>query len=193
VTDRGPTEGPGPSHVPTVAPDAGPTGVKRIRRPWLPWAAIVIVIAAALAIALPLTLGSSSSTATPTPKSASTSIPDDGGLSGTYFSLTVEHSRLLLLQLVQLQTTLSGVLTVTRSDPTHTHLVDHLYAVSGSVEGPTIRLSIGSAALGSRNLVGTYGPDDITIYSSSTHISLERGTVAMYRALVLHDRTALLG
>jgi hypothetical protein len=46
---------------------------------------------------------------------------------------------------------------------------------------------------GSQSLKGTYASGVITIaLASGTKVSLERGTLAMYRALVVRDRATIL-
>jgi hypothetical protein len=196
VTDTGPTNvGPKgraePAHVPTVAPSGESTPSKRPSRRWLPWAAILLVVAVALGIALPLTLGSSSSTATPTPTPPSTA--RTAGLSGSYFSTTVEDSSLLFLRLVQVSTSLTGALTVTTASASHTRLVDHRYDVVGSATGTRFTLTIAPHAATRRTLRGTYASGVITIVlADGTKAALFRGTLADYRALVVHDMALLL-
>jgi hypothetical protein len=187
VTDIGPSQSQGPSHVLTVAPTP-----PRPSRRWLPWAAIVIVVAVALGVALPLTLGSSSSTATPTPKSPTTS-PGASGITGSYYSPTIQDSSLFLLRLVQDQSTLTGDLTVTTAAASHLRLVDHRYAVTGSLAGSKLKLTIAPLSTRPQPVAGSYVLGVITIIlASGTKVSLKRGTLAIYRALVVADRSLLL-
>lgn len=187
MTDIGPSQSSGPSHVPTVAPTP-----RRPSRRWLPWAAIVVVVAVALGVALPLTLGSTSSTATPTPKSPTTS-PGASGLTGSYYSSTIEDSSLFFLRLVQNQSALTADLTVTTAAASHLRLVDHRYAVTGSVAGSKLKLTIAPRSTRPQPVTGTYASGVITIVlASGTRVSLKRGTLATYRALVANERSLLL-
>lgn len=189
MTVSGPTGPPDPSHVPVVAPEPASARNRSPRR-WLPWAVIVVVTAAALGIVLPLTLGSSSTTTIPTPNSPSTSPGTLRGLTGSYYSPTVQDSSLLFLRLVELQTSLSGVLTVTKASASHARLVEHSYTITGSVQGTAFKVTIGS---GTKTVVGTYSSGVLEIVlAGGTRISLHRGTLATYRALVVRDRTLLL-
>jgi hypothetical protein len=197
TTAAGPPAGPdGPPHVPIVTPSSSQkpsAGRESALRRWLPWAAIVAVVAIALGVILPLTIWSSSSNATPTPTTPSTSTTA-GAVSGTYYTATVQDSSLMFLRLAETQTALAGDLTVTTAGPSHLRLVVHHYLVTGTVRGDTLSLTVVRARLnGSQSLKGTYASGVITIaLASGTKVSLERGTLVMYRALVVRDRATLL-
>jgi hypothetical protein len=184
------TEGPtNPSEVPVVAPEPAIRVAKRQPRRWLPWAVIAVAVAVALGIVLPLTLGSSA-TAVPTPTSPTTAANTLKGLSGTYYSPTVQDSSLLFLRLVQLQSTLSGVLTVTRASASRDRLVARHYQISGKVEGPSFDVTIGP---GTRTVGGTYVAGVLSIVlADGTRVSLHHGTLTTYRTLVAHDKALLL-
>ena len=191
MTVPGPTGPPDPSHVPVISPRPASAAHDRSPRRWLPWVVIVVVTAATLGIVLALTLGSSSSITTPTPTSPSTSPGTLRALTGSYYSPTVQDSSLLFLRLVQLQTSLSGVLTVTAASATHARLVEHRYTVTGSVQGTAFKVTIGT---GSTTVFGTYLSGVLQIVlAGGTKLSLHRGTLATYRALVVRDRALLLG
>ena len=129
-----------------------------------------------------LTLGSST-TAVPTPTSPSTAGNTLTGLSGTYYSPTVQDSSLLFLRLVQLQSTLSGVLTVTRASASKDRLVARHYQINGKVEGRSFDVTIGP---GTRTVVGTYTSGVLSIVlADGARISLHHGSLTTYRTLVL--------
>jgi hypothetical protein len=160
----------------------------------LPLAAIIAVAAVALAIALPLTLGSSSSV-TPTP-----SAPVKEAISGSYLTGTVQDQRLVFASLLETATQVSGTqvsgsLTVTTSGPAHKHLVAHLYTVTGTVAGSVLHLLLtptdGTAA--ALPFTATYASGTITAtIGTGATLTLERGTLAMYRQLLRKDRLTLL-
>ena len=208
MTEDDPTkpagEFPHVSAVPVVAaehqePEVAPPPRSPIPKRWLPLAAIIAVAAVALAIALPLTLGSSSSV-TPTPTA-----PVKEAISGSYLTGTVQDQRLVFASLLETSTQVtgtqvtsiqvSGSLTVTTSGPAHKHLVAHLYTVTGTVAGSILHLLLTptdrtAAAL---PFTATYASGTITAtIGTGATLTLERGTLAMYRLLVRQDRATLL-
>jgi hypothetical protein len=188
-------EQPYPTGVPVVAPendDAQPAPARRSRIPrhWHLWVAIVAVAAMALAIALVLALGGSSSSAGPTPSAAV-----NGAITGSYLTTTVQDSRLAFASLVETGKAVSGSLTVTISGPAHKHLVAHLYTVSGMISGSILTLDLTpTAGTGAPlSLTATFASGTITAtLGGGSTLTLTRGTLAAYRLLVRHDRSALL-
>ncbi len=185
-------EKPQPTAVPVVAP--GNDGLKtarrsRIPRHWLVWAAIVAVAAVALAIALPLAIGGSSSSAGPTPSAV------NGAITGSYLTTTVQDSRLVYASLLATGHEVSGLLTVTISGPGHKHLVAHIYTVSGTISGSILTLTMTPTAVTGAplSLTATFASGTLTAtLGSGTTLTLTRGTLAAYRLLVRHDRSAML-
>ena len=174
----------------TRSPTATTTRRPRVPRRWLPWAAIGVVAAIALAIALPLTLGGSSSSTTPPP-----SVPARGTVTGTYLTTTVQDSRLVFASLVESGSEVSGALTVTTTGPAHKHLVTHLYTVTGTVSGSTLDLTLTSVTAGVTTLMfpATYAAGSLTAtFGLGTTLTLQRGTLTLYRQLVKQDRAELL-
>jgi hypothetical protein len=199
VTEDDPTSPAGQQssvpEVPVAAPESqqpevAPPPRSHIPKRWLPLAVIVAVAAVALAIALPLTLGGSSSSVTPTP-----STPVHGAITGSYLTGTVQDQRLVFASILETASQVSGSLTVTTSGPAHKHLVEHLYVVTGTVAGSVLDLSLEPAngVAAAIPFTATYSSGIITTtLGTGGTLTLERGTLAMYRLLVKKDRALLL-
>ena len=188
-----PTEPPPPAGAapsgPEGTPPSAPTGRSGQRR-WLPWAVVAVVLVAALVASLVIVFGGSSSTATKKEKGKSGA---HGALAGSYFTTSIQDSRLVFIKVKQVDDNVTGFMNVVAPNSDKQKVLTVKYKFTGTVSGSNLTLKVTPSITGLATVTGTASGDTISLtVAQGTTVKLEKGSQAHFKTLVKDQRTALL-
>jgi hypothetical protein len=149
---------------------------------------MAVVLVAALVVSLVIVFGGSSSTATKTGKGGS-----HGALAGSYFTTSIQDSRLVFLKVKQVGDNVSGIMNVLAPNSEKKKVLTAKYKFTGTVSGSNLSLTMTPSITGLANITGTTSGSTISLtVAQGTTVRLEKGTQAHFKTLVRSQRSALL-